>query len=264
MWNVPGPQVGSRLYAVPIEHDDGLFLFDTEIRPQAHERRVAVRAPEQTPEQTIPAQLELAGFAVSDVTTLVNSAPALRPRRGQQALRREERRARAELAQARNHEPFEFFGYSDKTWDYEGASFEPVSGDSTGHGAMALRDPGHTIGHYSLLVKPERRRRPMLFAFDVVYTQPAFERASSRFHIDPRGGVRSIARVKEVAAEHGADIYFSTTRRPSRRTSTHRILRALGGTMGKLDDRWRSSPARHRASARRSWTSWRTRAQPSS
>jgi 4-pyridoxolactonase len=29
------------------------------------------------------------------------------------------------------------------------------------------------------------------------------------FHIDPRAGVRSIQRVKDVAAERGADVFFS-------------------------------------------------------
>ena len=78
-------------------------------------------------------------------------------------------------------------------------------------GLWLFETPGHTIGHYSLLVKPESSAaRPMLFAFDVVYTQPALEKGiQPGFHIDPRAGVRSIARVKEVAAEHGADIYFS-------------------------------------------------------
>ena len=116
-----------------------------------------------------------------------------------------------ELAQARNHEPFEFFGYSDKSWDYDGANFEPVTGDlEVAKGLWLFETPGHTVGHYSLLVKPDSGAEPMLFAFDVVYTQSALEKGiQAGFHIDPRAGVRSIARVKEVAAEHGADIYFS-------------------------------------------------------
>ena len=106
-----------------------------------------------------------------------------------------------ELAQARNHEPFEFFGYSDKTWDHEGANFEPVSGDlELAKGLWLYETPGHTVGHYSLLVKPEsRRRRPMLFAFDVVYTQPALEKGiQPGFHNDPPGG-RPLDRAGEGA-----------------------------------------------------------------
>jgi 4-pyridoxolactonase len=111
-----------------------------------------------------------------------------------------------ELAQARNHEPFEFFGYSDKSWDYEGANFDPVTGDfELAPGLWLFETPGHTVGHYSLLVGEKH-----LFAFDVTYTPEALEREiQAGFHNDPVAGVRSIRRVKSVAAEHGADIYFS-------------------------------------------------------
>jgi 4-pyridoxolactonase len=213
MWNVPGPQVRIPSYAVLIEHDDGLFLFDTGFDLEHTNAVLPFELPEQTPEQTIPAQLELAGFAISDVTTLVNShlhfdhVGGNKHFQGVKNVVHEQ-----ELAQARNHEPFEFFGYSDKTWDYEGANFEPVSGDfDLVKGLFLFETPGHTIGHYSLLVTPESSAgRPMLFAFDVVYTQPALEKGiQPGFHIDPRAGVRSIARVKEVAAKHGADIYLS-------------------------------------------------------
>ena len=48
-----------------------------------------------------------------------------------------------ELSQARNHEPFEFFGYSDKTWDHGGARFEPVSGDlELASGLQLFETPG--------------------------------------------------------------------------------------------------------------------------
>ncbi|MGH3134120.1 MAG: N-acyl homoserine lactonase family protein [Gaiellaceae bacterium] len=214
MWNVPGPQVRIPSYAVLIEHDDGLFLFDTGFDFEHTNAVLPFELPEQTPEQAIPAQLELAGFSLSDVTTLVNShlhfdhvgGNKLFAGTGVRNIIHER-----EIAQARNHEPFEHFGYSDKTWDYEGANFETVSGDfELANGLWLFETPGHTVGHYSLLVKPARDAKPMLFAFDVVYTQPALEKGiQPGFHVDPRAGVRSIARVKEVAAENGADIYLS-------------------------------------------------------
>ena len=61
-----------------------------------------------------------------------------------------------EVAQARDHEPFELFGYSDKSWDYEGLKLETVSGDiELAKGIFLYETPGHTIGHYSLLLKPD-------------------------------------------------------------------------------------------------------------
>jgi 4-pyridoxolactonase len=115
-----------------------------------------------------------------------------------------------ELAQARDHEPFEFFGYSDKSWDYEGATFETVSGDvELAKGLWLYETPGHTVGHYSVLVAPDGAK-PMLLAMDVAYTAAALEKGiQPGFHNDPRQGVRSIARVKELAAQHGADVFFS-------------------------------------------------------
>src|SRR5207302_1696145 len=76
-------------------------------------------------------------------------------------------------------------------------------------GLQLFETPGHTIGHYSLLVTPDSGR-PMVFAFDVVYTAEALEKGvQPGFHYDPVAGVRSIERVKQLAAEHEADIFFS-------------------------------------------------------
>jgi 4-pyridoxolactonase len=50
----------------------------------------------------------------------------------------------------------------------------------------------------------------MLFAADVAYTVDALEKGiQAGFHNDPVQGVRSIARVKKLAEEHRADIFFS-------------------------------------------------------
>jgi 4-pyridoxolactonase len=50
----------------------------------------------------------------------------------------------------------------------------------------------------------------MLFPFDVVYTAAAYERgAQPGFHIDPVAGVRSIARIRALAEEHDAQIFFT-------------------------------------------------------
>ena len=65
LWNVPGPQVRIPVYSVLVEHDEGLFLFDTGIDLDHMPRVLPFELPEQTPEQTIPAQLALCGFSVS-------------------------------------------------------------------------------------------------------------------------------------------------------------------------------------------------------
>jgi 4-pyridoxolactonase len=211
MWNVPGDQARIPVYSVLIEHDDGLFLFDTGIDLDHMNRVLPFELPEQTPEQTIPAQLAACGFELGDVTTLVNSHLHIDHVGGNQLFAGTGVRNvihEKELAQARNHEPFEFFGYSDKSWDYPGAKIETVSGDvELAKGLRLFETPGHTVGHYSFLVDGAK---PMLFAMDVAYTSAALEKGiQPGFHNNPVAGVRSIARVKALAAEHGADVYFS-------------------------------------------------------
>ena len=69
MWNVPGPQVRIPVYSVLVEHDEGLYLFDTGIDLDHMNRVLPFELPEQTEEQTIPAQLDRCGFALEDVMT---------------------------------------------------------------------------------------------------------------------------------------------------------------------------------------------------
>jgi 4-pyridoxolactonase len=211
LWNVPGPQVRIPVYSVLVEHDDGLFLFDTGIDLDHMNRVLPFELPEQTEEQTIPAQLELCGFGLGDVTAVVNSHLHIDHVGGNQLFKGTGVRHlihERELAQARNHEPFEFFGYSDKSWDYEGANIETFSGDfELARGIRLVETPGHTVGHCSVLLEGAT---PMLFAMDVAYTSVAFERGiQPGFHHTPVDGVRSIGRVKELAAETGAEIFYS-------------------------------------------------------
>ena len=213
LWNVDcGVRLRFPVYSVLVEHDEGLFLFDTGIDLDHMNRVLPFELPEQTPEQTIPAQLEACGFSVSDVTTLVNSHLHIDHVGGNKLFPGTRTVINAqEVAQSRNHEPFEFFGYSDHSWDYEGLNLDPVTGDfELAKGMFLYETPGHTVGHYSLLLTPSGDGRPMLFAFDVAYTAAALEKGiQPGFHNNPSAGVRSIRRVKELAAEHGADIFYS-------------------------------------------------------
>ena len=211
MWNVPGPQVRIPVYSVLVEHDDGLFLFDTGIGMEHMNEVLPFELPEQTEGQTIPAQLESCGFGLADVTAVVNSHLHIDHVGGNRLFKGTNVRHlihEKELAQARNHEPFEFFGYSDKSWDYEGANIETFSGDTElAPGLWVYETPGHTVGHVSVLVDGEQ---PLLFAMDVAYTSAAMERGiQPGFHHTPVDGVRSIARVKQLAEERGAQIFLS-------------------------------------------------------
>ena len=213
MWNIGGgTPVRIPSYGVLIEHEDGLFLFDTGFDLEHTARVLPFELPEQTAEQTIPAQLARCGFAPEDVTVLINSHLHFDHVGGNKHIANAKLVVHEkELVEARDCEPFERFGYSDTTWDRDGLAIETVAGDvEIAKGLWLFETPGHTIGHCSLLATSSTGARALLFAVDVVYTQEAFDRGvQPGFHYDPVAGVRSIRRLRELATEHDAELLFS-------------------------------------------------------
>ena len=212
LWNIdPGNPVRFPVYSVLIDHPEGLFLFDSGYDLEHVQRVLPFEEPIQQPHETIPAQLKLCGHTPEDVPVLVNSHLHFDHVGGNRFLTRAKTVLhRKELEQARNPEPFERFGYSDQQFDHERATFETIEGDvEIAQGLKLFETPGHTVGHYSLLVQFEHRR-PILFSFDAAYSRENLEREiQSSFHIDPVAGVRSIRRVKQLAKEHDAEIFVS-------------------------------------------------------
>ncbi|HEY4277332.1 MAG TPA: N-acyl homoserine lactonase family protein [Conexibacter sp.] len=211
-WNVGcGTPVRFPVYSVLIEHPDGLFLFDTGFDRDLVMERLPFELPEQTEEQTLPAQLARAGFSVGDVGAVINSHLHFDHCGGNRHLDAAKTILhRDELRQGRAPEPFELLGYADRSWDAAGAGFQLVDGDAElADGLRVFHTPGHTIGHLSLLVELEGTR-PLLFVADVVYTADAYARDhQAGFHWNPCEGVRSIRRVKELARAWDAQVFFS-------------------------------------------------------
>jgi 4-pyridoxolactonase len=213
-WNVgAGNPVRFPVYSVLIEHPDGLFLFDTGYDLDVVNAVLPFELPEQTPEQTVPAQLAKCGFEPSDVSAVINSHLHFDHCGGNKYFAGTGATTYLhvdELREARTPEPFERLGYADKGYDSEGAKFELLEGDvDFADGIHLFYTPGHTVGHYSLLVELEGGQR-LLFMADVSYTAPAFAaEQQAGFHNDPVAGVRSIRRCKRLAQEWGAEVIFS-------------------------------------------------------
>jgi 4-pyridoxolactonase len=207
-WNVGcGTPVRFPVYSVLIEHPDGLMMFDSGYDLDL----VNEVLPLQTPEQTVPAQLAKCGFEPRDVGVLINSHLHFDHCGANKLLTSATTYLhRDELRQARTPEPFERFGYADKGFDHSGAKFELLEGDvEFAPGIHLFHTPGHTVGHYSLLVELEGRR-PLLFMADVAYTPAAFAAdQQAGFHNNPVDGVRSIRRVKRLAKEWDAEVVFT-------------------------------------------------------
>jgi 4-pyridoxolactonase len=211
-WNVgAGNPVRFPVYSVLIEHPDGLFLFDTGFDEDLVNQKLAFELPQQTGAQTIPAQLKLAGFSTDDVDAVVNSHLHFDHCGGNKHLTKATTYLHEdEIRAARSPEPFEVLGYADRSWDHPGATFSLLFGDvELASGLHLFYTPGHTAGHYSLLVEMDGRN-PLLFMADVSYTPAAYAKdQQAGFHRDPVAGVRSIRRIKQLAKQWDADIFFT-------------------------------------------------------
>lgn len=212
LWNIDcGTPVRFPVYGVLIEHPEGLFLFDTGYDLEHVQKVLPFEQPEQDPSQTIPEQLKKAGFEPGDVQYVINSHIHFDHVGGNKHLTEATTLVhKDELRHAKVPEPFERLGYSDLGFDYPGVKYDLLEGDiRLADGLWLYQTPGHTAGHYSLFVELENDRN-MLFAGDACYSRENLEREIiAGFHLDPTDSVRSIKRLKRLAAELDADIYGS-------------------------------------------------------
>ncbi len=225
-WNRgPGGDVRFPVYSVLIEHDEGLFIYDTGFDLAHMRAHVPGDQPLQEPDQTLPAQLAKVGYKSSDVTHVLSSHLHIDHAGGHKhfpdavVVCHED-----EHAQAKNPPLFERMSYSDLAFDaalsaardaqpVEGLrspAYEFVRGDvEIFPGVWLMETPGHSAGHYSLLVYP-KKRRPMLFTGDVAMTPRNLEiMCIGSFHLDPLRALASLQRVKKLADERDAELFFS-------------------------------------------------------
>jgi 4-pyridoxolactonase len=224
-WNLASEaRIRMPSYSVLIEHAEGLFLFDSGFDLTHFETAIAPGsrgAALQTARQTLPGQLELLGLAPDDIDVVLNSHYHFDHCGGNKHCRHAKTIChRCELEQAREPASFEQLVYSDLDFlpemtadeaesDIHTASFETIQGDQEiAKGITLFETPGHTDGHYSLLVKPGDRR-PMIFSGDAAYMQRSIDdMCIASFHVDPRASYRSLERIKQMALEHDAEIFF--------------------------------------------------------
>lgn len=223
-WNVPSEVMATMpSYGALIDHQDGLFLFDTGFDLQhysdAFGKEVAFAS--QVAGQTLPAQLALLGLRPENITHVINSHYHLDHCGGNKLCRHAKTICHAcELEAALNPQPFEALGYTDRsflprlegepTLDMYTPYFETLRGDQEiASGLHLFETPGHTAGHYSLMVRLPGRR-PMLFTGDACYAKRGLDlMAMPSVHVDPIKGYRSMERLKALAEQHDAELFFS-------------------------------------------------------
>lgn len=213
MWNIdPGNPTRFPVYSVLIEHTDGVFLFDSGFDKGTVEEFLPFELPEQTDEQTLPAQLDACGFGPSDVTAVINSHYHFDHCGGQRHLPDAVTWVdKEELRHLLVPESFERLGYSDKVFHRPDSVYRWLEGEEVdfADGIRLLRTPGHTVGHYSLLIEREGRS-PMLFCADVTYTAETWEKELiSGFHNDPTANFVSLRKLKHLAQRLDAEVFFT-------------------------------------------------------
>jgi 4-pyridoxolactonase len=212
LWNVDcGVRLRFPIYSVLIEHSDGLFLFDTGIDLEHASRTFPNEEPRQSEEQGIVAQLELCGFAPGDVSYVVNSHLHFDHVGGNRHFPSAKTLvSKTELRQAKVPETFERYAYSDQSFDHPDATYELLEGDvELAAGLRLFETPGHSAGHYSLLVEPPSGDA-LLFAFDAAYAHESLDRLiPSGFHLDPTAAVRSLRRLQKIARKHDARMFVA-------------------------------------------------------
>jgi len=211
-WHINlGNPVRFPVYSVLVEHPDGLILYDTGYDLEHVQAVLPFELPEQTPEQTIPGQLAKIGYTPGDIDIVVNSHFHFDHVGGNKFLTNATHLVhKMELRQVRYPEPFERLGYSDLSFDLPGVRYKPISGDyEIAPGVTLIETPGHTAGHYSLLVEFENERN-MLFCGDAAYTRTTLEKEwIAGFNLDPVKSVEAIRRLNYLGRVKDADIYPS-------------------------------------------------------
>ena len=151
LWHIDvGTPVRFPVYSVLIEHPDGLFMYDTGYDLDHVNRVLPFEQPQQTPDQTIPAQLKASGFDPEQVNFVVNSHFHFDHVGGNKYLTNATTLVNtAELRHAKVPEPFEHLGYSDLSFDFPVPSTSGSAATSrsrTGSGCMRPRatPPGTT------------------------------------------------------------------------------------------------------------------------
>jgi 4-pyridoxolactonase len=216
------------VYGVLIDHAEGKFIFDTGF-DSAHIQHVApFTEPQQSDLQTIPAQLDLVGVRPREITHVINSHYHIDHCGGNKYCTHATTIChQCELDVLKAPGPKEELAYSDISFapgirdsgSHTGSGvatelytprFEALSGDQEiAKDVFLCETAGHTPGHYSLMVKLAHRK-PMLFAADACYSQKNLDMMCIQAgNHDPALALKSLQRLKSLAEEHDADLFYS-------------------------------------------------------
>lgn len=193
---------------------DALFLFDTGMPRRLVAEPLALDpegrfgdeiVPVMRPRDAVVARLAEAGLASGDLDAVITSHWHFDHAGGLADLA--DRPVVVQRAEVEAHPP----GADLPFWLEGERRLMLVEGDrELAPGVTLLSTPGHTPGHQSLLV--ETAAGAYLLTSDAVYTRENWESDRPGAMVDPDLGRRSVARLRQVAAEAKATVVFSHDR----------------------------------------------------
>ncbi len=222
-WKYPSEvRVSLPSFSVLIDHADGLYLFDTGFDLEFFKANIAPSDARQTAQQTIPGQLDLLGLRADQINYVVNSHYHFDHCAGNKHCRQATTICHAcELEASNAPAPFDARTYGDRSFievqppvepetEIYTPRFETLKGDQEiARGVHLFETPGHTPGHYSLMVELAGRR-PMLFSGDACYSAKGMDMmAMPTSHVDPVMGYRSMERLKALSEKYDAELFYA-------------------------------------------------------
>lgn len=232
-----GELVRFACYCVLIDHEDGLFLFDTGFDWDFMDKWTRQDNPMLAPDQGALPQLAKLGITPEQIKYIINSHLHIDHVGGNKhfpdatiVVHKKEYEA------AKNPWPFEYQSYSDLSFDPElhrlnfiGArdilkragtaeeqapvkkspAYKFVEGDvELADGIWLYEVPGHSAGQMAMVVELEGGK-PMLFTADSSHLPRHLEEMIvPGFHVDAGQTYRSLERLKVIRDKHGADVFF--------------------------------------------------------
>lgn len=224
-------------YAVLVDHADGLFLFDTGFDHDFMAKWTPQDNAIASPDQAVVPQLAKLGVKPGDIDCIIQSHLHIDHVGGNKyfpdatiVVHEKEYEA------AKNPAPFEYQSYSDLSFDPElhklnfvgkrdimkraggpaeqaaadkSPTYKFLDGDTEFAKGLWLYDvPGHSAGQMAMMVEVGDRK-PMFFPADACHLPRHLEEMIvPNFHVDPVAGYHSLERVKELQAQHDAEIFW--------------------------------------------------------
>ena len=191
--------------------DDGLMLVDSGMPHACIGNPDYFRDPNGEPPLIVPEMREenwvervlgRVGVSVADIDALISTHWHFDHAGGNQLFREQSVLVHPQemaAAKAGSYPP----ECSDPTLDYRIVE----DGHQPMPGVTLLHTPGHTPGHLSVLAQPAGKR-PLLLTIDAVYTVENWESDIPGAQVEPEIGRRSVNRLKQVARDTDAAVFF--------------------------------------------------------